>query len=291
MTKKFFDFLIASFLLVILSPLILVFSLILLIELKQFPIFVQERGLTLNKFRFKIIKLRTIKSRHVNQLNKNDNNDIFLKPFLAEKITPFAKWLRKTGLDELPQFINVIFGQMSLIGPRPLMMQDLRLLKNNYPEFYKERKKLNLKPGISGLWQLFGNRDQGVSNLIYLDYLYQKYSSVKLDTMLLLHTIPIITSAKNSDAIFHFSKYNIVKQTEKYNFATQLNAKLNLPVDVVDLILETAHEREGKYIIEIPESWWYVSNTFKNLDNDVSHAKIYNLTEEMDQKQRAKKSA
>ena len=64
-----------------------------------------------------------------------------------------------------------------------------------------------------------------------------------------------------------------------------------MPVDVVDLILETAHEREGKYVIEIPESWWYVSNTFKNLDNEVSHAEIYNLTEEKDQKQRAKKSA
>ncbi|GBD90889.1 undecaprenyl phosphate N,N'-diacetylbacillosamine 1-phosphate transferase [bacterium BMS3Abin04] len=291
MLKKIFDFLIASFLLVIFLPLILIFSFILLIELKQFPIFVQERGLTLNKFRFKIIKLRTIKNHHAVQDNRNENKDIFLKPFLAEEITPFAKWLRKTGLDELPQFVNVMLGQMSLIGPRPLMIHDLELMKNNYPEFYKERMKLKSKPGISGLWQLFGNRDQGVSNLIYLDYLYQKYSSVKLDTMLLLHTIPVITSAKNSDAIFHFSKYDVIKQNEKYNFATQLNAKLNLPVDVVDLILETAHEREGKYVIEVPESWWYVSNTYKNLDKKENSIDIFNLNEELDQNQRAKKSA
>ncbi len=277
MAKRTFDFVVAALLLIITFPLMLIFGIILFIELKQFPLFVQERGLTLNKHRFKILKLRTIKKHSSHKRDLDKNNDIFLKPFLAEKITPFAKWLRRTGLDEIPQLFNVILGQMSLIGPRPLMIHDLQILKNSYPNFYNEREKLTVKPGISGLWQLFGNRNEGVSNLVYLDYLYEKYFSFKLDLILLLHTLPVITAAKNSDAIFNFSNFYLRTGEERYNYSSKLKISLNLPVDVFDLILATAHERDGKYVVEVPETWWYVSNSLKNYAGEEKNLNIFDI--------------
>ncbi|GEM_PF-629127 len=264
MAKRIVDIFVSLFLFILMFPLLVFFSIILFIELREFPLFIQERGLTLEKHRFKILKLKTIKSESNHHKKLNDNNNIFLKPFLSEKITPFAKWLRKTGLDEIPQFINVIMGHMSIIGPRPLMLHDLEILKRDYPEFYEERNKLTSKPGITGLWQLFGNRNEGVANLTYLDYLYEKYSSLKLDFILFLHTLPVVTAARNSDAIFHFSQYYVKAQNSKYDFSSKLKINLDLPVDVFDLILETAHEKSGNYIVEVPDSWWYVSNTMDN---------------------------
>jgi len=266
MIKRLFDVVIALTLFILMLPLTIVFSVILFFELREFPIFVQERGLTLEKHRFRIFKLKTIKTESDHHSKLDDNNNIFLKPFLSEKISPFAKWLRRTGLDEIPQFINVLMGQMSIIGPRPLMIHDLEILKSDYPEFYAERNKLNSKPGITGLWQLFGNRNEGVANLTYLDYLYEKYSSLKLDFILLLHTLPVVTAAKNSDAIFHFSQYYVKAQNKQYDFSSKLKVNLDLPVDVFDLILETAHEKSGNYVVEVPDSWWYVSNTMEDYE-------------------------
>lgn len=120
-TKSFFDLIISFVLLVLFFPFLIIFSLIITIELKQFPTFIQERGLTLNKYRFKIFKFRTIKDADKIGKNNNTVNDIFIKTSLNDKITPCAAWLRKTGIDEFPQLINIIFGQMSFIGPRPLI--------------------------------------------------------------------------------------------------------------------------------------------------------------------------
>ncbi len=278
MIKRFFDVFVAIILLIALFPLVIIFSIILFIELGEFPVFVQERGLTLEKHRFKIFKLKTIKTEASHQSKLIDNNNIFLKPFLSEKISPFAKWLRRTGLDEIPQFINVLMGQMSIVGPRPLMIHDLEILKKDFPEFYEERSKLESKPGITGLWQLFGNRNEGVANLTYLDYLYEKYSSLKLDFILLLHTFPVVTAAKNSDAVFHFSQYYVKAQNQNYDFSSKLKISLDLPVDVFDLILETAHEKSGNYIVEVPESWWYVSDSMGNYEND-KKPKIFKLND------------
>ncbi len=278
MVKRFFDVSLALMLLVLMFPLTIFFSIILFFELGEFPLFIQERGLTLEKHRFKIFKLKTIKTESGHQSKLTDNNNIFLKPFLSEKITPFAKWLRRTGLDEIPQFINVLMGQMSIVGPRPLMIHDLEILKKDFPEFYEERNKLKSKPGITGLWQLFGNRNEGVANLTYLDYLYEKYSSLKLDLILLLHTFPVVTAAKNSDAVFHFSQYYVKAQNQQYDFSSKLKVSLDLPVDVFDLILETAHEKNGNYVVEVPDSWWYVSNTMSNYESN-KKPKIFEIDE------------
>ncbi|MFH1527180.1 MAG: sugar transferase [Bacteroidota bacterium] len=138
----------------------LIFGIILSIQLKNFPIFIQNRGITLNKFRYKIVKFRTMKQNNAALSEAKVSSNIFYKPELNEKLTKFSKWLRIRGLDELPQLFNVITGKMSLIGPRPLMQSDLEILKQKYPVQYLKRELFNSVPGISGLWQIYGQREK-----------------------------------------------------------------------------------------------------------------------------------
>src|ERR1035437_5041421 len=138
--KRVGDVLLSIFFIIATLPLQLLFALILFIELRENPIFLQERGLTLSKNRFKIIKFRTIRSSQLNIHSKLVNSkSIFLISRLTFSISSFARWMRKSGFDELPQIYNVIAGQMSLVGPRPLTLQDLEILKNEFPAQYKIR--------------------------------------------------------------------------------------------------------------------------------------------------------
>jgi lipopolysaccharide/colanic/teichoic acid biosynthesis glycosyltransferase len=110
--------------------------------------------------------------------------------------------LRKTGLDELPQIFNVLKGEMSLVGPRPLMISDLEVLKNKYPNYYHVRNLISVKPGITGMWQVFGNRNEGIENLIDLDLFYDEQTSLSVDLRILLNTVLLVFRGKHSDAIF-----------------------------------------------------------------------------------------
>ncbi|MBU1679135.1 MAG: sugar transferase [Bacteroidetes bacterium] len=207
------DLALSLFLLLFTLPVMLLCGIILCIQLKEFPIFIQERGITLDKFRYKIIKFRTMKKNKYNLSEDKESNNIFYKPEHSEKLTKFSKWLRITGLDELPQLLNVIRGKMSLIGPRPLMLSDLEILKQNYPEQYLKRESFNSKPGISGLWQIYGKREKGIDNLIDLENEYEKSGSFVMDLKLILATIPIIVFANHTDAILGSRKARVCRQT------------------------------------------------------------------------------
>lgn len=201
--KGVFDFIAAAILLVVAAPFLIVFSSILFIELRSFPIFIQERGIILEKDRFRIFKLRTIKKTNSVELEHNTCQDIFMKPNLQPSLTPFATWLRKTGLDELPQLFNVLCGKMSLVGPRPLMISDLEILEKENNKLYELRKTYSSKPGITGMWQIFGDRKKGLSNLISLEYFYEVNKSSYLDIRILLETIPALFFARTSDSILY----------------------------------------------------------------------------------------
>ena len=199
--KRLLDLTLSLVLIMLTFPLMVAIGIILLVQLKQIPIFIQERGITLNNFRYKIFKFRTMKQNRAVHAKDNVSNNIFYKPELTTELTKFGNWLRRTGLDELPQLLNVVFGQMSLIGPRPLMLSDLEIMKQNHPEYYAKRESFNRIPGISGLWQIYGQRDKGIENLIMLEAEYEKYGSLSFDIKLILATIPIIIFANHSDAI------------------------------------------------------------------------------------------
>ncbi len=275
--KRLIDIFLSTILIIVSVPILFLFSIIIFIEQKQFPFFFQERGITLSRFRFKIFKLKTLKPTTTENLNHNNVEEIFLKPALKGEVTKFAGWLRKTGLDELPQIFNIFLGQMSFIGPRPLMLKDLEIMKKEYPENYKERELMNSKPGLSGMWQIFGNRDHGVENLIGMDYLYDKYKNISLDFKLIMSTIPLVLFSNISDAILYKRKSLLSRNYFPYPISSNLTVKLK----VVPKLRERKHRKypktEESYTIELPESWWYANDTYKIFIKEKNGVKIYQL--------------
>ena len=108
------------------------------------------------------------------------------------RITRFGRFLRKTSLDEIPQFINVIIGDMSMVGPRP----EMPFLVQRYEEWQKRR--LEVKPGITGLWQIAGRKNLPLYLNLEYDFYYIRNQSVLLDISILLKTIPVVLFGKGA---------------------------------------------------------------------------------------------
>jgi len=186
--KKLFDIAASLLVIAITLPLQIIIATILFLLMKENPFFVQLRGLSLDQKCFNIVKFRTITTSQANKIEHNKWKDIFLIHKNSVEIGSFAKWLRLTGFDELPQIYNVFLGKMSFVGPRPLMMRDLEIMKNQFPVQYKIRNELAAKPGITGAWQLIGDRNLGVENLIALDLFYEENRSFFLDVKIFLQS-------------------------------------------------------------------------------------------------------
>ncbi len=195
--KRVFDVVFSSLFLLILFPFILIILFVAWLETKQFPIYTQQRGLSLEKNLFTIFKVRTIKKHSCT----SPNEQVFFKPYYADFVPPFCRWLRKTGLDELPQLFNILRGDMSFVGPRPFSQEDLEIMKAHFSVVYSVRSNFSIQPGLTGTWQLYGDRNAGMKNLIHWDNYYVSHSSFFLDTKILFNTIPYIFFALHSDAI------------------------------------------------------------------------------------------
>jgi lipopolysaccharide/colanic/teichoic acid biosynthesis glycosyltransferase len=103
------------------------------------------------------------------------------------RITPFGHFLRKTSLDELPQFFNVLFGQMSLVGPRPPIPYEVEMYKS-----WHLRRILDVRPGVTGLWQVDGRSSTTFDEMVRMDLQYVKQRSVLFDLKLILKTILVV---------------------------------------------------------------------------------------------------
>ncbi len=197
--KRGLDILISIGLLIFFSPVLTLIMGIIFVQTKANPIYIQKRGLTIDKYSFNIFKLRTLYPNI-----KNDNKEIhnvLIQSNFAKSVIPIGGFLRRTGIDEIPQLINVLMGKMSLIGPRPLSLHDLEIIKKETNELYKRRENLNVKPGISGYWQIFGDREKGIQNLIEYDEYYANNKSFLLDMFLMMMTLPLMLFARHTDAI------------------------------------------------------------------------------------------
>ena len=214
--KSIFDLIFAVTILCLSLPVILMLSLIIFIQTGEFPFFIQERGLTLDSHRFKMYKIKTMKSQKSN-INSSRKN-IFYKNELKEFVTPLGRFLRKTGLDELPQLLNIIIGEMSFVGPRPLSITDLQIMKDSFPKEYAARGMNKFKPGITGYWQVFQDRDKGVENLIKLENFYSENYSFKLDTKILFLTFQIVFKGTHFDAILPSAKSDKFRRNSLKNF-------------------------------------------------------------------------
>lgn len=102
------------------------------------------------------------------------------------RVTSIGRFLRKTSLDELPQFINVLKGEMSLVGPRPPLSYEL----DHYQEWHK--KRLNVKPGLTGLWQVSGRSTVPFDEMVMLDLYYIENWSLLLDAKIIARTLPVM---------------------------------------------------------------------------------------------------
>jgi len=200
--------LIALILIIALSPLLIFIAFLSFFDTGKNPIFIQERGLTLQKYRFKLFKFRTIKSSASEEYISN-NPQILKKTFLYSKISTPGKYLRKTGLDELPQLFNILFGQMNFIGPRALSIEDLTRIKSEYPELYERRNQIKTKPGIIGLWQVNKDISCSIPHLIKLDEEYERHKSFLMDLKILFRAVEIILFGYHIDTIVNGEKIKI----------------------------------------------------------------------------------
>jgi lipopolysaccharide/colanic/teichoic acid biosynthesis glycosyltransferase len=108
------------------------------------------------------------------------------------RITDYGRWLRGTSIDELPQLINVIKGEMSLVGPRP----EMPFIVENYDDW--QRRRLSVKPGITGLWQILGRKDLPMHTNLQYDFYYIRNRSLTLDASILLRTIGAVLSRRGA---------------------------------------------------------------------------------------------
>ena len=183
--KILIDFIIALIMLILISPLFLIVLFILGIINNGKPFFYQIRP-GKNEKLFKIIKFKTMN-------DKVDNIGTLLPD--VKRLTGFGKLIRKTSLDELPQLFNVLKGDMSLVGPRPLLPEYL-------PLYTAEQKKRHLvRPGITGLAQVKGRNQMMFSERLKNDINYVENLSFKLDVKILLLTLKSVLF--NSNKIIH----------------------------------------------------------------------------------------
>jgi len=182
--KRAFDFTVSLLLLIILFPVFIAIAIAIKLDSPGPVFFIQERVGKDGKI-FKIIKFRTMyKDVPKFALSPRSPGD--------PRVTRVGNFLRKWSLDELPQLINVLKGEMSLVGPRPEMPQ----LVDEYEPWQRER--LKVKPGMTGLWQILGRKDLPLEKNIQYDLIYVKNRSFLLDLIIILKTIPVIIKRKGA---------------------------------------------------------------------------------------------
>jgi lipopolysaccharide/colanic/teichoic acid biosynthesis glycosyltransferase len=143
---------------------------------------------------FRIVKFRTMAAdaearkasvAHLNHHAIEGDARMFKIP-ADPRVTRVGRLLRRTSLDELPQLLNVVRGEMSLVGPRPLILDENRHVRS------WARRRLDLKPGITGLWQVLGRSDIAFDEMVRLDYVYVTSWSLGHDLRLVLRTLPAL---------------------------------------------------------------------------------------------------
>lgn len=173
MIKRLFDIVVALSALLVLSPVLLVVAVLVRVKLGS-PVLFRQKRPGKNEQTFNMLKFRTMTDERDEQGN--------LLPD-SVRLTPFGSLLRKTSLDELPELLNIFRGNMSLVGPRPLL--------HEYLPYYtkRERKRHNVRPGLTGLAQVSGRNNLGWDARLAMDVDYVENQSFWLDIKILLKTV------------------------------------------------------------------------------------------------------
>jgi exopolysaccharide biosynthesis polyprenyl glycosylphosphotransferase len=197
--KRSLDLLLAIPGLVLLSPLLAAIALAIKLDSRGPVFFRQSRvgadgAFRIWKFRTMCVDAEERKGEliHLNRHARNGGDDRMFKIDNDPRITRVGTFLRRYSLDELPQLFNVLRGDMTLVGPRPLILEEDRLVET------WGRRRLSLKPGMTGLWQVLGSSAIEFEEMVKLDYVYVTNWSLSSDLRLLLRTIPLVLRGSNS---------------------------------------------------------------------------------------------
>jgi exopolysaccharide biosynthesis polyprenyl glycosylphosphotransferase len=189
--KRILDVIFSFVMLVLLAPTFLVIAVAIKIDSRG-PVFYLSERIGKKGRVFRCIKFRTMvpdaEKRRSDVVHMNERDDILFKISDDPRITKIGKFLRKYSLDELPQFFNVLSGDMSIVGPRPSIASEVRQYKLD------QLRRLDVTPGITGLWQVQGRRDPSFENYISLDVKYIENWSVWLDVKIIWRTVSVVLS-------------------------------------------------------------------------------------------------
>jgi len=194
--KRVIDFVGSAILLVLFLPVFLLVAIAIKLDSAGPVFFVQER-MGYNKRRFRMIKFRTMtvdaeaRMREIEHLNEKDGPVFKIRE--DPRMTRLGRILRKLSIDEFPQLVNVFFGDMSLVGPRPLPMRDVLGLNVAW-----QKRRFSVKPGLTCLWQVSGRSNLSFEEWMQLDLEYIDRWSLTLDCKILLQTIPAILTAEGA---------------------------------------------------------------------------------------------
>ncbi len=201
--KRTFDIIFSSFALIILSPIFALIALLIKMDDGGKVFFLQQRATRDGKI-FKVIKFRTMKE-NVENVSASENDD---------RITHIGHILRKYRLDELPQLLNIFLGDMSFVGPRPEMLENIWNYSQELPEF---KYRLRVKAGLTGLAQVVGKYNTSPKDKLILDMMYIERYSIWRDIKLIFQTLIVLLKKDSTEGFKENKNVYVVEETpEEY---------------------------------------------------------------------------
>lgn len=195
--KRVIDYVGSTIGIILFSPILLIIAIVIKLEDGGPVIFKQERighnGRHFNIYKFRSMRIDAEELK-TKLLAQNEVEGAMFKMRDDPRVTRFGKFIRKHSLDELPQFFNVFLGDMSLVGPRPPLVDEVE----TYDDYEKQR--LLVRPGLSGLWQISGRNNLSFAEMVELDLQYIQTRSIWLDIKIMLKTAWDMVAIKKNGA-------------------------------------------------------------------------------------------
>lgn len=194
--KRFMDIIGSLVGLILLAPILIIIAIMIKIEDPKGPIVFKQIRVGKNGEEFYMYKFRSMvvnaEEKLKDLLNQNEVSGAMFKMKEDPRVTNIGRFIRKTSIDELPQLINVLKGDMSLVGPRPPLLREVK----EYTNYDKQR--LMVTPGCTGLWQVSGRSNLSFEQMVELDLYYIIHRNLIFDVKILLKTVKVLLGSKDA---------------------------------------------------------------------------------------------
>ena len=194
--KRLLDIFVSLFGIILLSPLILIVAILIKIEDPNGPVFFKQVRVGKDEKKFYIYKFRSMVIDAEDRLNDllelNEISGAMFKMKEDPRVTKLGKFIRKTSIDELPQLVNVLKGEMSIVGPRPPLLREVQEYSSH------DKLRLLVKPGCTGIWQVSGRSNMGFEEMVDLDIQYIMNRNLLLDIKIILKTVMVMVNSKGA---------------------------------------------------------------------------------------------